>query len=338
MSYLGIFYLTANESKSGVQCLKEALSSLENCKDPESLILKLLIFQILACYYEALNDFYNASNFYFKSLHLCSAGGDRKLLIIRPPKSKANDAKDEIQVGKMSDTLLNEPLEFNFAYLLSKATEVFSDAKTKQYSSNLVLQMLECLEKEVRISPGLLIFHRAVIQLLWKLNSEDPVNFFWSRIKYHEQILEQYQESLLTNDEYGGNLYTQIQTETLVKCYIDLGNVYRQEKNYSEALQSNRRALDIATTFFGEKHESTADSYGELGVTQNNMHDYSAALQSHQHALAIRIKLFGEEHESTADSYMLLGATQNNMHDYRGALQSHQHALAIHLKPIWREP
>ena len=240
LSYLGIFYLTANESKSGVQCLKEALSSLENCKDPESLILKLLIFQILACYYEALNDFYNASNFYFKSLHLCSAGGDWKLLIIPPPKSKEKDANDEIQVGKMSDTLLNEPLEFNFAYLLSKATEVFSDAKTKQYSSNLVLQMLEYLEKEVRISPGLLIFHRAVIQLLWKLNSEDPVNFFWSRIKYHEQILEQYQESLLTNDEYGGNRCSQIQTEALVKCYIDLGNVYKQEQNYPEALQSNR--------------------------------------------------------------------------------------------------
>ena len=71
--YLGIFYLTANESKSGEQCLKEALPSLKNCKDPESLILTLLILQILACYYKSLNDFYNASHFYCKSLHLCSA-------------------------------------------------------------------------------------------------------------------------------------------------------------------------------------------------------------------------------------------------------------------------
>ena len=204
LCYLGIFHLTANESKSGVQYLKQALSSMENCKDPGSLILKLLIFQILACYYDALNDFYSASNFYFKSLHLCSEVGDGKLLIIPPPKSKAKGANNEIQVGKKSDTLLNEPLEFHFAFLLSEATKFFSDAKTKQYTSNSVLQILECVEKEVIISLGLLMFHRAVVQLLWKLKSKGPVNSFWSRIKYHEKTLEQCQESFITNDEYGG--------------------------------------------------------------------------------------------------------------------------------------
>ena len=209
LCYLGIFHLTANESKSGVQYLKQALSSMENCKDPGSLILKLLIFQILACYYDALNDFYSASNFYFKSLHLCSAVGDGKLLIIPPPKSKAKGASNEIQVGKKSDTLLNEPLEFHFAFLLSEATKFFSDAKTKQYTSNSVLQILECVEKEVIISLGLLMFHRAVVQLLWKLKSKGPVNSFWSRIKYHEKTLEQCQESFITNDEYGGSHYSQ---------------------------------------------------------------------------------------------------------------------------------
>ena len=73
--------------------------------------------------------------------------------------------------------------------------------------------------------------------------------------------------------------------------------------DYSAALQSEQRALDIHLKLFGEEHESTADSHRLLGVTQYNMHDYSAALQSDQRALAIRIKLFGEEHESTADSY-----------------------------------
>ena len=332
LCYLGIFYLTANESKSGVQCLKEALSSLENCKDPESLILKLLISQILACYYKSLNDFDNASLFYCKSVHLCSAVGDWKLLIIPPAKSKAKDANNEIQVGQKSETLRNEPLEFQFAYLLSKATELFSDAKTKQYTSNLVLQMLECVEKEDIISLGLLKFHRAVLQLLWKLNSEDPVNSLWSRIKYLEKTLEECQESLHANDEYGSNRYSQIQSETLVKCYIALSKVYQERKKYSKALQSNRRALDIATGFFGEEHESTADSYRQLGIIQNNMHDYSAALQSKQRALAIHLKLFGEDHESTADSYRQLGVTQNNMHDYSVALKSKQRALAIHLK------
>ena len=84
-----------------------------------------------------------------------------------PINGKAKDANDEIQVGKQSETLLNEPLEFQFAFLLSKATEFFSDAKTKEYTSNLIGQMLQSLKKEVTlISLGLLVFHRAVVTLL----------------------------------------------------------------------------------------------------------------------------------------------------------------------------
>ena len=48
--YLGICYLTAEETKGGVHCLQQALSSLETCNDPESLFLKFLILQILVCY------------------------------------------------------------------------------------------------------------------------------------------------------------------------------------------------------------------------------------------------------------------------------------------------
>jgi len=64
--YLGICYLTAEETKSGVHCLQQALLSLEICNDPESLFLKYLILQILVCYYQSQNDFYNASYYYDK--------------------------------------------------------------------------------------------------------------------------------------------------------------------------------------------------------------------------------------------------------------------------------
>ena len=87
--------------------------------------------------------------------------------------------------------------------------------------------------------------------------------------------------------------------------------------DYSAALQSHQRALAIRIKLFGEKHESTAESYSELGLTQYNMHDYSAALQSHQRALAIRLKLFGEEHAKTADSYRQVKITQDAQRKWR---------------------
>ena len=333
--YLGICYLTAEETKSGVHCLQQALSSLENCNDPESLFLKFLILQILVCYYQSLNDFYNASYYYDKSPPLSSEVGDCKLLIITPMKSKAQKTTNEMQFEKDSTSLLNQPFEFQFVYLLSEATKFFADTKTKQNTSHLVLQMLECLEKDVTPSTGLLTFHTAVVKLLWNLNSEDPEKLFWSRINYHEKTLTQYKETFHKSHDFSG--YGQIKIKALVDCFLNLGKVYNKRGNYSEALQSYNRALTTATRYFGEEHETTANSYRQLGVTQYSMHDYSAALQSLQHELAIRIKLFGEEHETTANSYRHLGVTQYSMHDYSAALQSEQRALAIHLKLFGEE-
>ena len=328
--YLGICHLTAEKTKSGVHCLQQALSSLDTCNDQESLFLKFLILQILVCYYQSLNDFYNASYYYDKSLHLSSAVGDCKLLIIPPMKSKAQKTTNEMQFEKDSNILLNQPFEFQFVCLLSEATKFFANTKTKQNTSHLVLQMLDCVEKDVTPSIGLLYFHTAVANMLWDLNSEDPEKLFWSRISYHEKTLKQWKGTFLNSYDFGG--YGQIQIEALVDCHLNLGRVYNNRGNHSEALQSYTRALDTATRSLGEQHERTSVTYRELGVTQHIMHDYSAALQSHQRALGIRLKLFGENHESTADSYRELGVTQYNMHDYSAALQSHQRALTIRLK------
>ena len=50
--------------------------------------------------------------------------------------------------------------------------------------------------------------------------------------------------------------------------------------DFTSALQSNQRALDIRIKLFGEEHESTADSFRQLGVTQHMMGDFTSALQS----------------------------------------------------------
>ncbi|XP_073248380.1 uncharacterized protein, partial [Porites lutea] len=231
--YLGICYLTAEETKSGVHCLQQALSSLETCNEPESLFLKFLILQILVCYYQSLNDFYNASYYYDKSLPLSSAVGDCKLLIIPPMKSKGKKTTNEMRFEKDSNILLNQPFELQFVWLLSEATKFFADTKTKQNASHLVLQMLECLEKDLTPSVGLLTFHPAVVMLLWNWNGEDPEKLFSSRINYHEKTLKQCKETFPKNHDFGG--YGQIQIKALVDCHLNLGTVYNNRGIYSEA-------------------------------------------------------------------------------------------------------
>ena len=329
LCYLGIYNLITKEPKIGVECLKEALSSLDNCNNPEQTILKLLIFQILPVYYRSQNDFSCANKFYDKAIQECSRVGDWDLLII---PSMTN----EVRLQSDSYISLNQPLKCEIAFLLNEATMSFSDSTTKQYTNSLVLQVLENVEREVKISVGLLSFQRVVTHVLWLLSCEDPVKLYISRINYHQTVLEKCKNSSCRQKE---NLtgFNHVQNEALAKYYVDLAEVYKQRMNYPEALKATEQALLVTTMLFGEEHESTADIYNTIGVTQYQMHDYKAALLSHQRALAIRIKQFGEEHESTADSYRELGVTQHQMQDYKAALQSKQRALAIRIKLFGEE-
>ena len=336
LCYLGFNYLFTKETKIGVEFLKKALSSLDNCNNPEQTILKLIIFQILAVYHRSQNDFSSASSFYDKALNECSRVEDCDLLVISSMTRDTNEISNEINIHSDSEVCRNQPLKCEIAFLLSKATKFFSDSDTKQYTSSLILQILQSVEREVTISVGLLSFQRVVTLVLWLLSCEDPIKLYMSRINYHKTVLKKCKNSLCPQKEESSG-FTHIQNEALRKCYEDLANVYKQRMNYPEALQAIQEALLVTRKHFGEEHESTADSHFSLGVTQHEMHDYKAALQSFKLALAIRIKLFEEEHESTADSYTQLGVTQHEMHDYRAALQSKQRALAIRIKLFGEE-
>lgn len=167
MCYLGIHNLIARERKIGVQRLRKTLSSLDNCSNPEQKILKLVTFQILAVYYRSINDLSSASTFYDKALNECSGVEDRDLLLITSMTRETKETTNEIHLQSDSEIFLNQPLKCEIAFLLNQATMSFSDFNTMQYTSSLVLQVLESVETEVKISVGLLCFQRVVTHFLW---------------------------------------------------------------------------------------------------------------------------------------------------------------------------
>ena len=367
LCYKGIYHFVTKETNTGVKFLKEALLSLESCNGAEKRILEMVIFLILAVYFQSLNDLSSASTFYDKAIHQCSAIRDWQLLIIRSTKSKSKESINEVKLQQNSDILLGPPLKCEIIFLLSKATETFADANTKQCLSNTLLQIVDNIERQVKITPGLLTFYNTVLltHLSRHLSGEDPekqINV--ARLKNYQDAVKKLfgDEHKCTADRYFNLGVTQHEMkdykaalrskqralairlklfgeehESTADGYFSLGVTQHEMKDYKAALQSEQRALAIRLKLFGEKHESTADSYFSLGVTHHKMKDYKAALQSKQRALAIRIKLFGEEHESTADSYRELGVTQHEMKDYKAALQSEQRALAIRIKLFGEE-
>jgi len=66
--------------------------------------------------------------------------------------------------------------------------------------------------------------------------------------------------------------------------YHSLGVTKHQLGDFTAALQSKQRALDMRLKQFGEEHASTANSYHSLGITQHQPGDVASALQSTQRA------------------------------------------------------
>ena len=339
MCYSGICQLVDGKIEGGVQCLHEALSLMNN--DPETTILTLIIFQILAVYYQFLNNSSSSASFYNKALQQCITAGDTELLVIPPLKRKEKRTGDERKPRREMENSLNQPLKLLCIFLISQAGKHFFVTDTKQYLSNTALQILKEIETKVPVSIGLFTFLRNAAGLLTSYNQvvEDPVKLYETRISYHQTAIwecNNCQRSSAQQEESPATFY-QAHSEALAKYYLDLGEFQYRKENNLEALHSTQRALDITHEVFGEEHASTAVSYHSLGFTQLQLGDLTSALQSHQRALNIRLKLFGEEHASTADSYLSLGFTQHQLGDLTPALQSHQRALNIRLKLFGEE-
>ena len=81
------------------------------------------------------------------------------------------------------------------------------------------------------------------------------------------------------------------------------GVTQHAQGDFTSAIQSTKRSLDIRWNLFGEEHSITAESYYSLGATQRAQGDFTSSRHSKQRALDIRRKLFREEHPGTADSF-----------------------------------
>ena len=354
LCYFGIYQLVIGKTEGGVQCLQEALSLLNN--NPEQTILRLIVFQILALYYQSQNNPLTSSQFYSKALQECRTAGDTNLLVI-----PATEMRTMQVYGKI--TLLNKPLELQVTYHVKEASEHFRHSDTDKFLWNALLTTI----KEVEIAlpngtPGLFYFHQNAVGMLCLFNTENLAeererrrNLEECKRRFgeeHSSTAESYYTLGITQNELGDfkssleshqraldirrKLFGEDHSST-ADSYHSLGITQYKLGDFKSALEFKQRALDIRCKLFGEEHSSTADSYHSLGITQHKLGDFNSALESHQRALGIRRKLFGEEHSSTADSYYTLAVTQHKLGDFNSALESHQRALGIRRKLFGEE-
>lgn len=95
----------------------------------------------------------------FMTRHYSNAVGveDWDLLVVSSMTRETKETTPENHIQSNSEICLNQPLKCEIAVLLSEATKSFFDSDTSQYTSRLVLQIVQSVEREVKISVGLLI-------------------------------------------------------------------------------------------------------------------------------------------------------------------------------------
>ena len=325
LCYFGIYQLVIGNTEDGVKVLKDALSYMSI--SPEHTILRLIVFQILAVYYQCKNDSVNSSTFHMKALMECKHAKDMCLLVI-PTIKKGGEHST---LARKANHLVNQPLEIEVIFLVSEAIKKFSASANSQYFGNLLLSILNDSESLQTSTPGWFNFHSNTVRLLRNFSKYEADAITEERINFHQRALKSNKEK----EKTVGSLDQH--EEALAQSYLDLGVIQHNRGNYSEALKIYKHALGIRRKLFGEKHSKTADSYHLVGVTQHSLGDYNSALESDKRALDIRRKLFGEEHCKTADSYHSAGVTQQSLGNYTSALESAKRALEIRRKLFGEE-
>ena len=351
LCYSGINQLVNGKTTVGVQCLKEALSSVDDT--PEQKVLRIIAFQILAIYHHFENDFSRMSQCYRSAVHECRKMGYTQLLIIPGIESTGMKADE--------NGMTQEPLKVAVLSLVSEATVHLPVSDKRRSIRNAAQEIAKNIEKPpVQRSLGLFTFQcnaTIIVQHLLRKVTSDAVNIFKeSTTSCHEEVINQFkraQSFKMARRESTANDLCSITNSAQSLLCLD-GSAKLPKDQRSRAAGSYHLSLDkrlgksnyiynvpsswskqcpaIKQELSGKQLSSTADSYHSLGDSQHAQGDFASAIQSTQCALDIRRKLFGEEHTSTADSYQSLGATQHEQGDFTSALQSTQRALGIRRK------
>ena len=253
LCYKGICQLVSGKIDDGAENLQKALCLVSD--SPEQRILTVFALQILVTYFLFKKKKATSLELYTTALHECRALGDASLLII-PPVNNKELRMIEADMPEL-DITTTQPLRLEMICVVIKATEMFSDDETKQAITKSVQRMSNQTEKQILPhSIGLWTFQRNVNLTLKNVlnNPEEASKLSDTWIRYHKMTLKQSGQDIPRDKaKPNENLDVNLRQEGLLRCYFDYGSALHQMQNYSGAIQSFQRALEVATELFGRR-------------------------------------------------------------------------------------
>jgi tetratricopeptide (TPR) repeat protein len=117
----------------------------------------------------------------------------------------------------------------------------------------------------------------------------------------------------------------------------DLGSILSRQGRRREALELDKRTLDLRRKVLGEEHPDTAFSFFNIGMSYLQLNDLEMGLDLSTRALDIRRKVLGGEHPDTAASLESMGRIYRELGDVDKALAFATEALVIKRKILGEE-
>jgi len=201
LCYYGLHQLVIGKTEDGIEVLEEALSSMNTSQ--EHTILRLIIFQIFAIYYQSKNDSLSSSSFYIKAQKECRNVTDSFLPAIPMPEPEIKKAGEHciIPTNKANPSE-NQPLQVEviiiiiiiILFLLCKKN--FSPSDTNEMFSSFLLTLInDCKSTLNATKNGWFNFHRNVVALIRSIGRvEDALKLTEERISFHQELLQQSNE------------------------------------------------------------------------------------------------------------------------------------------------
>jgi tetratricopeptide (TPR) repeat protein/CHAT domain-containing protein len=107
-----------------------------------------------------------------------------------------------------------------------------------------------------------------------------------------------------------------------IKSQINVGNILRRQKKYTEAEGYYRDALQHSQRFYGENNWSEATLRENLGTIYYELGDYDNALQERKKVKEISEQVWGPNHQEFAHALLNLGKTYAKMGDSENAREN----------------
>ena len=144
-------------------------------------------------------------------------------------------------------------------------------------------------------------------------------------VQYQELLKRQLKALAFAQHKHGENHLD------VAACYNNIGSIYDNLGELTQALKFFHKALKIWLQILGENHPSVAASYSNISRVYENLGKLTQALEFLQKALKMELQFLGENHLSVATSYSHIGRVYENLGELTQALEFYQKALGIFL-------